>query len=86
MNIEQKANEESLYITERIVNIAELEVLIKSAYAEIQGIRNELEKDIPSIGYIEEMSKSLHLNLLKAKDFEFCIERRKTVTENNHQS
>lgn len=83
---EVRVTKENSYISERIVNISDLERYIKFSYAEIQSIRNELEKDTPSMEYIEEMSKSLHLNLLKAKDFEFCIERRKTVIENNHQS
>ncbi len=73
------------YVSERVINIAELETTIETAYIEILNIRNELEKDTPSIEFIEEMSKKLHMNLLKAKDFEFCVERRKAVTVNNHQ-
>lgn len=75
---------QSEYVSERIVNIAVLEDTIESAYLNIINIRNELEKDTPSIVFIEEMSKRLHMDILKAKDFEFCVERRKIVIENIH--
>lgn len=67
------------YITERVINISEIESLIKSAYDGIAALRRELEKENPSMDRIDELSKEIHLNLLKAKDFEFCVERRKTV-------
>lgn len=65
------------YVSERIVNISELENYINLAYIGIQQIRNEVEKDNSSIQTIDELSKGIHLNLLKSKDFEFCIEQRK---------
>ena len=64
------------YVTERVVNIAELEGMILSAYHNISQLRAEMEKENPSI---DELSKKIHLELLQAKDFEFCIERRKTI-------
>lgn len=66
------------YISERVINIAELESLIRSAYYDIAALRKELEKENPSMGKIDELSKQVHLALLQAKDFEFCVERRKT--------
>lgn len=67
------------YITERVINLSEIEGLIRSAYDGIATLRRELEKGSPSMDRIDELSKEIHLNLLKAKDFEFCVERRKTV-------
>lgn len=67
------------YVTERVVNIAELEDLISSAYFNIFKLRTELQKENPSMVQIDELSKKIHLELLQAKDFEFCVERRKTI-------
>lgn len=75
MNREQT----TMYITERVVNIAELEKLLRSAYLNISELRAEQEKENPSMIRIDELSKRIHLDLLQAKDFEFCVERRKTV-------
>lgn len=74
----------SAYITERIVNISDLESIITSAYMGVQLICKELENDSPSILRIKELSDATKSDLQKATDFEFCIERRNTVTENNH--
>lgn len=68
------------YITERVVNIAELEQLIYGAYYGVAALRTELEKENPSMCRIDELSKQIHLDLLRAKDFEFCVERRKTTS------
>lgn len=67
------------YISERIVNIAELESLIHSAYCDTAALRAEMEKENPSLLTIDELSKQIHLALLQAKDFEFCVERRQTI-------
>lgn len=70
-----------VYVTERVVNIGELEGIIRSAYFGMAALRDELEKDRPSTVRVDELSKQVHLDLLKAKDFEFFVERRKTITE-----
>ena len=69
-----------LYISERVTNISELESLVRSAYYSAAALREELEKESPSTDRVDGLSKQIHLDLLKAKDFEFCVERRKTVT------
>ena len=68
-----------LYISERVTNISELESLVRSAYYCAAELREELEKESPSMVRVDGLSKQIHLDLLKAKDFEFCVERRKTV-------
>ncbi len=67
------------YISERVINITELEGFIRSAYYDVAALRAEMEKESPSMGKIDELSKQIHLELLQAKDFEFCVERRKTI-------
>lgn len=62
------------YISERIVNLSELERLIQSAYYDIAALRTEMEKEKPSMERIDDLSKQIHLELLQAKDFEFCVE------------
>lgn len=71
-----------LYVTERVTNISEIEGLIRSAYRGIAALRAEIEKENPSMDRIDELSKQAHLDLLDAKDFEFCVEQRKTVVAN----
>lgn len=70
------------YESERVVNISEIESLIRSAYYDMAALRAEMEKESPSMGKIDELSKQIHLSLLQAKDFEFCVERRKTLCPN----
>lgn len=69
-----------VYVTERVINIEKLEELICSAYRNISALCIEIEKENPSMYRIDELSKQIHLDLLQAKDFEFCVERRKTVS------
>lgn len=79
--LEQSTSEEvrHIYISERIVNISELESIISTAYRCADALRSEIEKESPSMDRIDELSKVLHLNLLHAKHFEFCIEHRKVA-------
>lgn len=69
------------YISERVVNISELEILIRSAYYDTAALRSEMEKESPSMCKIDELSKQIHLLLLKAKDFEFCLEQRRITVQ-----
>ena len=72
---------ETDYITERVVNISEIECFIRNAYDGIAALRRELKKENPSMDQIDELSKQIHLDLLRAKDFEFCVERRRAKME-----
>ena len=74
-----KGGEELLaYVSERIMNISELEKLIRSAYGTVAAIDREIKKESPSIHRINELSEEARSLLQQAKDFEFCIERRRT--------
>lgn len=68
--------------TERIVNISELEALHRSLYCNAIRLREESEKESPSMIVIDELSRMILLDAVKAKDFEFCLERR-TVNVSN---
>lgn len=67
------------YISERVVNISSLETLVRSAYCDTAALRAELEKGNPSLDKIDELSRQIHLNLLQAKDFQFCMEQRRAT-------
>lgn len=67
------------FISERIVNISEIEALIRDAYRGVTALRVEMQKKNPSMVKIDEFSKQIHLALLRAKDFEFCLEQRRSV-------
>lgn len=62
--------------TERIINISELEAIHRKLYQTALQLREEIEKENPSMEKIEEFSKIINLESLKAVDFEFCLDRR----------
>ncbi len=74
------------YISERIINAAELETLVRAAYYDIAALREEIERESPSMEKVDELSKQLHMRLLQAKDFEFCVERRRTFSKGEFRS
>lgn len=74
-----KEGEHVEFISERIINISSLEATIRSAYFNVLELRSEMEKESPSMCKIDELSKQIHLALLQAKDFEFCLEQRFTT-------
>lgn len=73
-----------IIISERIINIEELEAYIRSAYSDIERVRKELEEGHSTKDAILEYVKDIQLNLLKAKDFRFYLEQREVIA-NNHQ-
>lgn len=75
----RRGGENTEFISERIVNISEIEGLIREAYCGVTALRAEMEKKNPSMVKIDEFSKQIHLALLQAKDFEFCLEQRRAV-------
>ena len=76
---ETKNGNECEYISERVINMAECEDLIRAANFTIGVLRKEFEKDEPYLPFIDEHTKSLHKLLLELSYFEFRVERRKTV-------
>ena len=64
------------YIEEKITNINELEALIKSISACNNRLEYELRKDSTSIEFMKELSVEMKIELIKAENFKFNIERR----------
>lgn len=69
-----------LYKTERIENLDELEAIHTSLYMNAMRLRALLEEPTPSLPQIEGIAKSIHMDALRAKDFEFIVTQR-TIKE-----
>ncbi len=65
-------------ISERIVNIAELEKILSRQKYVIISLHVELEKETPSIDTLRALASELQALNEKAVTFEFCLERRKS--------
>ncbi len=68
-----------MYVSERIVNIKELEDHISGAFAMVLCIQKELQNEAPDLQSLKSFSDSAVEELQKAHTFEFCVERRKTI-------
>lgn len=67
------------YVSERIVNIAELKGIIQKARLDSLGILEECKKNKPSIENIEGYAYQMEAKLLAAENFDFLIERETTI-------
>lgn len=73
-------------VSERIINIGELEAFIRSAYMDTVRVRTLAEEGRVDTEQILSYLKSIQLTLLKAKDFDFFLERRKVIVSSHpHQ-
>lgn len=72
-------SDQQLYISERIVNIAELENHIEKAYLSSVALEKELHDNKPDMKKILELSSNISVEICGAYKFEFLIERRKTI-------
>lgn len=66
------------YVSERIVNIAELESYIEKAYVSVELLAKEMNEEGVNNQQIIRLIKDVREVLEKATNFEFCIERRIT--------
>lgn len=64
------------YISERIINISELEKNIQNIDFNFNVLLDEIKKDVPSQEIVEVTSNQIYRSLHILKDFEFCIEKR----------
>ena len=71
MNLANEPQHEKLYVTERVTNIAELEKIIMDCYMLAQRLQKESPHD--------KNFQTLVEGLKEANEFEFCVERRKTI-------
>lgn len=71
------------YISERVTNISGLEDLISSARYAAEALQKELDKENPQISRIRGLADQIVSDLKNAESYEFCVERRKTVSDFN---
>ena len=71
-----------IYVSERVVNISELEKMIDTALINSQLLNKEIKSNSSSSEKIEELSDLVIGELKRIANFEFCVERRKTITDN----
>ena len=69
------------YVSERVINISELEELIRLSYHTVVAIRNELDKQEPSVAKMAHLSEQAKQTLFEAVHFDFCVERRTTISD-----
>lgn len=69
------------YVSERVINISELEELIRLSYHAVVAIRNELDKQEPSVSQMAYLSEQAKQTLYEAVHFDFCVERRTTISD-----
>ena len=70
---------ESIYIiSERIVNISELEKILGRQQCAIISLQTELQKEQPSLATLKTLISEMQTLNEKAVTFEYYLERRKT--------
>lgn len=68
-----------VFISERIVNISDLEALLSGTRLHFEILLDELQKETSQIERINNLAHSVRDTLEKAENFEFCIEKRKCI-------
>lgn len=68
-----------IYVSERIINISELEKQIQNAKAHFDILKEELKNTAPS-EIIDSAVFQIDQSLKAASEFEFCLEQRKCET------
>lgn len=68
-----------VFISERIINISELEALLSATRLNFEILMAELQKETPRIEKVQNLACAVRDELVKAENFEFCIEKRKCV-------
>lgn len=64
------------YVSERITNIADLELCIQKACDGIESLREKISEESPSLEIVSAHVKEIQTVLQEAKNFEFHIERK----------
>ncbi len=66
-----------VFISERIINISELEALLSSTRLCCDLLLAELQKETPQTEKVQNLTCAVKNKLAKAENFEFCIEKRR---------
>ena len=75
-----RGKENGTYVSERIVNLKELEKEINNSYLGSQRLNQLLSDENPDYELIHELADALNEGLYQINDFEIEIERRKTTS------
>ena len=74
------AEKPGTYVSERVVNIKELENYIETAHLEVASLLAEMKRGmVPDTFLITKRLNAINSVLEKAYEFEFCVERRTTL-------
>lgn len=85
----EKAGQEMrklIYVSERILNIQDLEKEIKNAALHFDILKKELKKTAPSSETVDAAVYQISQSLEKANDFEFCLEQRKCEIKDAYEN
>ena len=75
-----------IYVSERILNIQDLEKEIKNAALHFDILKKELKKTAPSSEIVDAAVYQISQSLEKANDFEFCLEQRKCEIKDAYEN
>lgn len=75
-----------IYVSERILNIQDLEKEIKNAALHFDILKKELKKTAPSSETVDAAIYQISQSLEKANDFEFCLEQRKCEIKDAYEN
>ena len=75
-----------IYVSERILNIQDLEKEIKNAALHFDILKKELKKTAPSSETVDAAVYQISQSLEKANDFEFCLEQRKCEIKDAYEN
>lgn len=75
-----------IFISERIINISDLEALLSAARLNHELLISELQKETPRAEKIQNLSYVVRNILAKAENFEFCIEKRKCIFKEDSEN
>ena len=75
-----------VFISERIINISELETLLSGARLHFEILLSELQEETSQTEKIQNLACAVRDKLEKAENFEFCIEKRKCFLKDDSEN
>lgn len=75
-----------VFISERIINISELEALLSTAKLNFEILMDELQKEAPQSEKVQSLTCVVRDELVKAENFEFRIEKRKCFLKDDSEN
>lgn len=75
-----------VFISERIINISELEALLSGARLCFELLVAELQEETPQTEKVQNLTCSVKNKLAEAENFEFCIEKRRCFLKDDSEN